>query len=408
MQTKTIDITQEDLLPLIATYRRKIEKTSLTYKRYLYAKINWNVRLIGIKGARGVGKTTMLLQRIKSEYENLGRALYVSLDDLWFQRHSLIDLADYANSHGIRDLFVDEVHRYPQWSLALKNIYDNYPDLRIVYTGSSLLQIDDSVADLSRRQTLYTLSGLSFREYLAFEGIVQTDPVSIDELVSKHADIAMDIVSSCSPLEHFDRYLRSGYYPFYKDAGEDYLIRLKDVAELVIDLDLPSAERIEYGTLQKAKKMLATFAERVPCTPNISKLCAELGLTRDLCLQLLYALKRAKLLTLLSEKPSSYKQLSKPEKVLLDNTNLSYALGSNTDTSTSRETFFFNQVGEDNSVTLPKHGDALVDGRYLFEIGGKGKTFDQIRDIPDSYVVRDGIEYGHGNVIPLWMFGLLH
>lgn len=401
-------MTQEDLLPIIATYRRKIQKTSLEHKRYLYGKINWNVRMIGIKGARGVGKTTMLLQRIKSEYENLDRVLYVSLDDIWFQRHSLIDLADYANSHGISDLYIDEVHRYPQWSLTLKNIYDNYPDLRVVYTGSSLLEIDNSTSDLSRRQTLYTLSGLSFREYLEFEGVERFDVVSIDELVTRHEDIAMNIVQRCKPLEHFDRYLRSGYYPFYKEAGDDYLIRLKEVADLVIDLDLPAAEKVEYGTLQKTKKMLATLAERVPCTPNISKLCEELGLTRDLCLKLLYALRRAKLLTLLSEKANSYKQLSKPEKVLLDNTNLAYALSSNTDIGTTRETFFFNQVGAIHDTKLPKRGDALVDEKYLFEIGGKGKTFNQIRNIPDSYIAKDGIEYGHGNTIPLWLFGFLY
>lgn len=401
-------MTQEDLLPLIATYRRKIERTSLKHKRFLYEKINWGVRMIGIKGARGVGKTTMLLQRIKSEYNDLGRALYVSLDDLWFQRHSLIDLADYANSHGIQDLFVDEVHRYPQWSLTLKNIYDNYPDLRIVYTGSSLLEIDNSTADLSRRQTLYTLPGLSFREYLAFEGIAPIESISVENLVKSHTDVAMRVLSLCRPLEHFDHYLVSGFYPFYKDSGDDYLIRLKEVADLVIELDLPSAEKIEYSTIQKTKKMLATLAERVPCTPNISKLCAELRLTRDLCLKLLYALNRAKMLTLIAEKPNSYKQLSKPEKVLLDNTNLAHALSSKTDVGTARETFFLNQVGAVYDVTLPKRGDALVDGKYLFEIGGKSKTFDQISDIPESYVAKDGIECGHGNTIPLWMFGLLY
>lgn len=393
---------------LYAIYYRKLSKVSMEYKRYLYEKINWNSRLIGIKGARGVGKTTLLLQRIKSTFANVDKAFYVSLDDLWFKTHSLMELVEYIYTHGATHLFLDEVHRYPEWSQTLKNIYDNYPDLYLVYTGSSMLEIDNSKADLSRRQTVYEMSGLSFREYLAFEGVMSIAPISLEELASQHVVKAMDITSSIKILPLFEKYLRNGYYPFYKEAGEDYLMRLQEVASLVIDADLPAVEEIEYPTVQKAKKMLMILAERVPFTPNISLLCKELETTRDVGLKLLYALDRAALLKLLTSEVKNYKSLSKPEKVYLNNTNLMYALTTKVDKGNLRETFFFNQVSVAYSVMMPQKGDFLIDSNYLFEVGGKGKTFEQIKDIPDSYLAVDDVECGHKNRIPLWMFGLLY
>lgn len=393
---------------LYNTYYRKLSKVSLQYIRYLYEKINWNVRLIGIKGARGVGKTTMLLQRIKQTSPDGSTAFYISLDDLWFETHSLIELVEYLYTHGITHLYLDEVHRYPDWARNLKNITDNYPDLNIVYTGSSMLEIDNSRVDLSRRQTVYEMPGFSFREYLAFEKVLEFSPIPLEELLNRHVALSMEITSSIKILPWFEKYLQYGYYPFYKESMEDYPIRLQEVASLIIDTDLPAVEDIEYSTVQKAKKMLMILAERVPFTPNISQLCKELGTTREVGLRMLYALERAGLLNLLTTEVKNYKTLSKPEKVYLNNTNLMYALTSRVDKGNLRETFFLNQISNIYPTYMPPKGDFLIDNTYLFEVGGKSKTFDQIKDVPNSYLAIDDVEYGHKKRIPLWMFGLLY
>lgn len=393
---------------LYNTYYRKLSKVSLQYIRYLYEKINWNVRLIGIKGARGVGKTTMLLQRIKQTSPDGSTAFYISLDDLWFETHSLIELVEYLYTHGITHLYLDEVHRYPDWARNLKNITDNYPDLNIVYTGSSMLEIDNSRVDLSRRQTVYEMPGFSFREYLAFEKVLEFSPIPLEELLNRHVALSMEITSSIKILPWFEKYLQYGYYPFYKESMEDYPIRLQEVASLIIDTDLPAVEDIEYSTVQKAKKMLMILAERVPFTPNISQLCKELGTTREVGLRMLYALERAGLLNLLTTEVKNYKTLSKPEKVYLNNTNLMYALTSRVDKGNLRETFFLNQISNIYPTYMSPKGDFLIDNTYLFEVGGKSKTFDQIKDVPNSYLAIDDVEYGHKKRIPLWMFGLLY
>ncbi|MDE6822300.1 MAG: AAA family ATPase [Bacteroides acidifaciens] len=397
-----------DIEILYNTFYRKLAKVSLKYVRYLYEKINWNVCLIGIKGARGVGKTTMLLQRIKQTSPDGSNAFYVSLDDLWFKTHSLAELVEYLYTHGVTHLYLDEVHRYPDWTRNLKNINDNYPDLNVVYTGSSMLEIDNSKVDLSRRQTVYEMSGFSFREYLAFEEAIQIAPLSLEKLLNQHVTLSMEITSSIKILPWFERYLQYGYYPFYKESMEDYPIRLQEVASLIIDTDLPAVEDIEYSTVQKAKKMLMILAGRVPFTPNISQLCKELETTREVGLKMLYALDRAGLLNLLTTEVKNYKTLSKPEKIYLNNTNLMYALTSRVDKGNLRETFFFNQINSIYPTYMPPKGDFLIDNTYLFEVGGKGKTFDQIKDVPNSYLAIDDVEYGHKNRIPLWMFGLLY
>ncbi|MDD4116352.1 MAG: AAA family ATPase [Massilibacteroides sp.] len=393
---------------LYTSFHRKLVTVTLKHRRYLYEKINWNARMIGIKGARGVGKTTLLLQRIKLAFTDTDTVFYASLDDLWFKANSLQELVEYLYTHGVTHLFLDEVHHYEDWSQNLKNIYDNYPDLNLVYTGSSMLEIDNSRIDLSRRQTVYELAGLSFREFLAFEDKLKIDPVPLETLVTQHLQIGMEITSKTKILSLFEKYLRYGYYPFYKDAGEDFPLRLQEVISLVISSDLPAIEDIAYTTVQKTKKMLVVLAECVPFTPNISKLCRELEITRDLGLKLLYILDRAALLNLLTSEIKNYKQLSKPDKIYLNNSNLMYALAVNTDKGNLRETFFLNQTSAVNPVQLPKQGDFLVGEKYLFEVGGKGKTFEQIKDLPNSYLAVDDIELGHNNRIPLWMFGLFY
>lgn len=397
-----------DIQPLLNAYHRKLAATDLRFKRYLYDRINWNVRLVGIKGARGVGKTTLLMQHIKETFENIDDVLYVSLDNLWFENHRLEDLVEFLYTHGVMHIYFDEVHRYKHWTSLLKHFYDSYPGLNIVYTGSAMLAIENSVADLSRRQSLYTLNGLSFREYLEYEGIAAIPSVRLEDLLANHVSHALRISSEIKVLKHFDQYLQSGYYPYYKEAGEDYLMRVGEVARLVIDSDIPAVEDITYVTAQKIKKLLMVIAENVPLEPNVNKLSAQLESTRDQTLKMLYLLDRAGLLWLLTDKIKDYKHLTGPKKIYLNNANLMYALSGRVSEGTMRETFFANQVGAVASLTMPKLGDFKADDRYLFEVGGSRKTFAQIADLPDSYLAIDDIETGNGNRIPLWMFGCLY
>ena len=394
-----------EIQPLYNNYHRKIAKVSLKFKRYLYNNIHWNSRIIGIKGARGVGKTTMLLQHIVENYQDIDKTLYASLDDLWFSTHSLLDLVDWADSHGINRLYLDEVHRYDKWSQTLKNIYDNYPEMSIVYTSSSLLMMDNAQTDLSRRQTLYTLHGLSFREFLAFEGILHIDPIPFDELLQEHVQKAMQIVRKVKITPLFENYLKYGYYPFYKETVEDFTDRLRQITSVVIDSDLPAVEKVSFETLQKVRKLLMIISENVPFEPNMSELWKQLSTNNDLGLRMLYALDKAQILTLLSSKAKSYKYLYKPDKIFLNNTNLMNALCPNVDKGNERETFFVCQMHVTKDVKRPKNGDFLIDDKYLFEVGGKNKTFNQIADIPNSYLAIDNTEVGFGCRIPLWMFG---
>jgi len=380
----------------------------LRFKRYLYDRINWDVRLIGIKGARGVGKTTLLLQHIKETFVHLDEVLYVSLDNMWFNNHSLEELVEFLYTHGVVNIYFDEVHKYKNWTQLLKNFYDSYPDLNIVYTGSAMLAIDNSKTDLSRRQSLYTLHGLSFREYLEYEGVAAIPAITLDELLDTHVGYAMDAASKIKVLKYFDDYLNKGYYPYYKEAGDDYLMRVAEVARLVIDSDIPAVEDITYTTVQKIKKLLMVIAENVPLEPNINKLSAELESTRDQTLKMLYLLDRAALLHLLTDKVKDYKHLTGPKKVYLNNANLMYALSGRISEGTLRETFFANQVGAISALTMPKQGDFMADGKYLFEVGGSRKTFDQIADLPNSYLALDDMETGSGSRIPLWTFGCLY
>ena len=398
----------QELRSLLDNYHRKIGKISLDFKRYLYSEINWDARMIGIKGARGVGKTTLLLQHILENYEDIDQTLYASLDDLWFATHSLIDLVDWAYRHGIDRLYLDEVHRYKLWSETLKNIYDNYPDMRIVYTSSSLLALDNGKVDLSRRQTPYTLHGLSFREFLEFEKAHHMAPVPVDVLLRDHVKLAMEITKTIKVEPLFESYMKHGYYPFYRENGSDFLLHLREMVAVVIDDDLPAVENVSYETIQKVKRLLMIICEHVPFEPNMTDLWRQLATNNELGLRMLYALDKAQILSLLTEKAKSYKYLYKPEKIFLNNANLMHALCPRVDVGNMRETFFQNQLSVKHEVNAPRKGDFLVNGRYLFEVGGKNKTFDQIKDVPDSFLAVDETEVGYGNRIPLWMFGLLY
>lgn len=399
---------QAELQPLYDSYHRRIAKIDLRFKRYLYNQINWKARIISIKGARGVGKTTLLLQHILENYENIDQTLYASLDNLWFATHSLIDLVDWADRHGISRIYLDEVHRYEGWSQVLKNIYDDYPDMSIVYTSSSLLVLDNATVDMSRRQTQYSLYGLSFREYLEFEGIFKIEAISLDDVLAQHIKKAMDIVGSIKVAPYFEAYLSHGYYPFYRESPEDFPSRLRETVTVVIDSDLPAVENITYETLQKVKKLLMIISEHVPFEPNMSELWRQLSTDNESGLKMLYALDRAQVLTLLTAKTKNYKSLTKPDKIFLGNPNLMHVMCPKVEKGNERETFFINQLRVLYDVRYPKHGDFLINDKHLFEVGGKGKTFEQIANLPDSYLAVDDTEVGSGNRIPLWLFGFLY
>lgn len=397
-----------ELQPLIDNYHRKIAKISLRFKRYLYAQINWKARIIAIKGARGVGKTTLLLQHILEHYQDIDQTLYASLDDLWFTTHSLLELVDWADRHGISRLYLDEVHRYDNWSQTLKNIYDNYPDMSIVYTSSSILIMDNAKVDLSRRQTIYMLHGLSFREFLNFEGVLDIAPIPLKDLLQHHVRHAMKIVQEIKVTPLFEDYLAHGYYPFYRESVEDFFSRLRQTVSVVIDTDLSAVENVSFDTIQKTKKLLMIISERVPFEPNMSELWKQLSTNNDLGLRMLYALDKAQILALLINQTKSYKYLCKPEKIFLNNTNLMHVLCPQVDKGNERETFFYSHLRVANEVKFPKQGDFLINDKYLFEVGGKKKNFDQIADVANSFLAVDDTEVGYGNRIPLWMFGMVY
>ncbi len=394
---------------LFSNHARLISATTTDYFRYLYKDIDWSNRLIGITGARGTGKTTMILQHIKSTFGNDNKALYISLDNIYFTRNSLVALAEKFNAYGGTHLFIDEVHRYPNWSIEIKNIYDSFPDLSIVFTGSSILEIYKSNADLSRRAISYHLVGLSFREYLNFEIGCDFKSYALSDILANHQNIAMDIVAKIKVLPHFDEYQRSGFYPFYKENPASYYSRLQSVVNTILDNDLPSVEKVEFNTIIKIKKLLVILSSLVPYTPNILSLSREIESNRAQTIKYLGYLQRAGLIRLLDCEAKGMSRMTKPEKIYLDNANILYALNdSNVNRGTLRETLFVNQCSVRHYVAISKIGDFIIDDKFTFEVGGKGKSYNQIKDIENSYVVTSDLESGFGNKIPLWLFGFLY
>lgn len=400
----------EDYYKMLDLSNRRVLDNKITTKRFLYDKIDWRDRLIQISGSRGTGKTTLLLQHIKNYFQNnIDKALYVSLDNLWFKTHSLEELAELHYKNGGTHIFIDEIHFLKDWQIILKNIYDNYQNLNIVYTGSSILKIDFSSGDLSRRMISYKLPGLSFREYLYFESIIDIKAYKLSELLQNHKIIAESVIEKTTILNHFNDYLKRGYYPFYKEVYSGYEQRLGQITNMILESDYPAIEEINYSTIQKIKKMLYILAQECPQTPNMSELYSQLETDRNQGLKMLNILERANLINLISSKKATLKNMSKPDKIYCDNTNIMYSLTENINIGTKRETFFVNQLRSAGyEILYPLKGDFIVNEQYLFEVGGKTKTFEQIKDIPDSFLAIDDVEVGRGNKIPLWEFGLLY
>ncbi len=399
----------QDLQPIINTYHNFLSTVTLDYVRPLMNKIDWEDRLIEIKGSKGVGKTTLILQHIRMAFPNVDDTLYVSLDNLWFKSHTLKELADWLYAQGVRFLFLDEVHYYPHWQTAIKNLIDEYAELHIVFTGSSMLQLEVGEGDLSRRLIDYHLPGLSFREYLQFEGIADFPSYNLDDILLKHVSVSFAVKEKLGSIQpYFNEYLEHGYYPFYKAVRSGYEIRLQHIVNQILERDYPMIDEVTVPTIEKTKKMLMVLAQNVPQMPTMSSLYGQLETGRNQGLKMLYALQRADLLMLLTDNTKNLKTLGRPEKIFLHNTNLMYALGAKIEIGTVRETFFLNQLSEVLPVCYPAKGDFLVDNKYLFEVGGANKTFEQIKDLPDSFLAVDNTETGYKNRIPLWLFGFLY
>ncbi len=394
---------------LYQDYTRLIETTSLDFQRYLYTGIDWEDRLISIVGPRGTGKTTMLLQHIKKHFPQRKKALYISLDNILFTKTELKSIAHEFYTMGGTHLFIDEVHRYPNWAIEIKNIYDSYPDLHIVFTGSSILEIYKSNADLSRRAISYHLHGLSLREFLKLEYNYDVSILTLNDIIEKHVEIASKICAEIKILPAFKTYLEYGYYPFFKEGVKRYSMRLRNVVNVILENDLPAVEKIEYSSIYKLRKMLMIISSLVPFTPNLSSLSTQLEINRASVMKYFIFLQKAGLVRMLLANQKGMSLMNKPEKLYLDNTNLIFALApENYNAGNIRETFITNQLSLKHEVTCAKRGDFFVDNTYTFEIGGRNKTFKQIKELPDSYVIKDDIETGYGNTIPLWMFGLLY
>lgn len=399
----------EDISVLRQAMANRLQMTTTIFHRYLYGQIKWDNRLIGIRGYRGVGKTTLVLQHIKEHFPNRQTVLYASADHGWFQTHSLYDLAEYHQQHGGTHLFLDEIHHYLNWQTEIKNIYDDFPQMHIVFTGSSMLQINAKAADLSRRLRLYTLQVMSLREYIAIENGLVLPTYTLEQVLSNSINIASEISEQLTIQPLFESYLNRGCYPFYKEEGDGFEQRLQETIWTVLERDWPAIEEVNYATIQKTKRLLMVLAEAVPLTPNMTELFAAVETNREGGLRMLYTLEKAGLLALLSRQPRSIGALRKPDKIYLGNSNLMYSLASSPNIGTIRETFFYNQIHASGiDVLLVPSGDFLIDRQYTIEVGGPSKTFKQIRNIQNSFLAVDNTLIGDVNKIPLWLFGFLY
>ncbi|MDR0895804.1 MAG: AAA family ATPase [Prevotellaceae bacterium] len=385
---------------LIALYRSLLADTETIFVRYLHDEIDWNARMIGIVGARGVGKTTLLLQHIKL-FDDPEQTLFLSADDLYFSEHRLFDMAADFYRNGGKRLYIDEVHKYADWSKELKMMYDYFPKLQVTFTGSSVLDIYKGSADLSRRVLLYTLHGLSFREYLNLSLSKKITPYSLEEIISRQVELPDDI---SHPLPLYKAYLRGGYYPFFVEGN--YGQRLRHIINITLETDIPAFSNMNAASVKKLKQLLYIISQSVPFKPNFTKIAQIMDVHRNQVTDYLYYLERAGIVMQLHTETKGIRALGKIEKVYLNNANLMYVLSDGTpDVGNIRETAFLNQMAVRHSVFASPVADFEING-YTFEVGGKNKTQKQLSGVTDRFVVKDDMEYGSGNVIPLWHFGM--
>ncbi len=394
---------------LIKKHIDLINQTSLKFQRYNINQLPWGEQLIGIKGSSGVGKTTLLLQYIKQKYALSLKAIYISLDNLYFTNNKLSDFVDDFVAKGGEHLFIDEVHKYNNWAIEIKNIYDLYPKLKVVFTGSSLLEILNSRADLSRRALVYTMQGLSFREFLNLNYKTNLKAIKFEDLLNNHTEIALEIKEKIKPLKYFGEYLKVGYFPFYTGNESLYYKRLEEIINMILEIELPLLRNTDISIVSKIKQMLYIVSQSVPFKPNISALARKINTTRKTLLEYLNYLNDANVFNLLEKEVFGVNLLQKPEKLYLENTNYMYAIiNSEANIGNIRETFFLNQLLENHTVTYPNKADFVVDNKYIFEVGGKNKTRKQIKGIKNAFIAADDIEFGYEDKIPLWLFGFLY
>lgn len=384
---------------LYQTMNELVASASHEFKRYMHGEILWDARMLGLVGPRGVGKSTLLLQRIR-EQNGEGKYLYVTADNLYFSNHTLVQLADEFVKENGSHLVIDEVHKYPGWSRELKNIYDNHPKLHIIFTGSSVLDIMQGEADLSRRALMYHMQGLSFREYLELNHGIKARAYTLEEIVGGKATVK----GLEHPLPMLRDYLVNGYYPFSCEPG--YKQRLQQMVSLTLDIDIPQYADLRASTANKLKLMLSIIAGLAPYKPNMSNLASEIGVSKNNIQDYLAYLDRAGLVALLRDDVGGMRLLGKVEKVFLDNTNIMYALSEEKpNIGNVRETFFLNQMRVKNKVSASAVSDFKINS-LTFEVGGRNKGSRQVVGIDNAFIVKDDIEYAHDNIIPLWMFGL--
>ena len=394
---------------LINKCRRLLALVNTDVVRELMQQINWDQRLISIRGARGVGKTTLMLQYLKLNGCDCKRSLYISMDSVYFATHTLLEFVERFYQLGGKQLLIDEVHKYPSWSREIKEIYDSYPDLRVVVSGSSLLNILNADADLSRRCIPYEMQGLSYREYLWMVKGIHLPAITLKELLSDPNGFCDNINSQCRPLAYFKEYLQEGYYPFILEGKMEYHLRIENVVNFILDVELPQSCGVEIGNIRKMKSLLAVLASKVPMQVDMTKIAAAAGVSRNTLLAYMQYLSRARLLNLLYAGDDSVKKMQKPDKIYLENPNLIVTLAlDEPNIGTVRETFLVGQLCYQHKVEYTKTGDLLVDRLHTIEIGGKSKDGKQIASLEDAYIASDDIEYAAGNKIPLWAFGFLY
>jgi len=391
---------------LIDNFYKKYTTTTLKFKRYFHT-LDMNDKLIGIIGARGVGKTTFLLQYLKELKIPFEKKLYFSADHFLVSNYSLYEIAQEFEKIGGEVLVIDEIHKYPNFAQELKSIYDSF-ELKVIFSGSSAISLENAKYDLSRRAVLYRVQGLSFREFLEYEANIKFDAISLEDILNNHIDIALDIGTKIKPFEYFKKYLEYGYYPFYKQNQNLYSSKLNEILNTVIESDLPIVFNIEANKIFKLKKLLYMLCLSKPYELNISKLAQNIEINRTTLYNYMAYLEAGNIIKLIKTDNKGNKLLTKPEKVYLNNTNLNFAYCNNADIGSLRETFFTNQIALGHTIHYSKIGDFLIDEKYLIEIGGKNKGFEQIKDIPNSFIIADDIEIGFGNKIPLWLVGFLY
>lgn len=393
---------------LLEISQNRISGVTTDFKRYLFHQINWNDRLIGIKGARGVGKTTMLLQWLNEQKLSYKEKAYLSLDELYFTTNRLVDAAKYFYQQGGKILVLDEVHKYPDWSVEIKNLYDRYSDLQIIFTGSSIIDISKQEADLSRRALIYELPGLSYREYLELNHKVKLPVLSLEQIMSE-ANIRELFPSDFKPLAWFNDYLKEGYYPFFLESKASYHQRIQQLVRTIIEFDMAEMKGFDIRHAKKMLQLIYIIAQQVPFKPNINQLSNKTLIHRNTIKNYLYFLHEARLIHLLFTPTSSVAGLQKPEKIFLHNTNLLFSLSEQMPSAgTVREVFFNNQLSVHHRVFQSKTTDFEVDRKYHFEIGGKNKTTKQISGLKSAWIVKDNTEFPAGRSIPIWMFGFLY